>query len=282
MRVIEVPNGIMGYGPLVELVWRNGKRREPRGIPTFDAGPVTVIMRDINYSLPLHVGRNINRKIAAAEAVQLIGGFSAPKLLDYASPNFKQFAEDDGRYWGAYGRRVRDQVSHVVSKLSRDVDSRQAVITLWDPFMDNQPNKRDYPCTVMMHFAIIDAVLEMTVTMRSQDVWWGTPYDWFQFTQLQHTVARLLNVHPGTYRHITLSTHLYERNMSDVEKLLVPPHEDLWEWQPRGIGKSGDRSHVTMNRAQQLVDHGATPIDGLTESERWYVEQFKDFASFVG
>lgn len=279
MRVLEIENGIMGYGPFVEYVWRNGKRRDPRGIATFDAGPMTVVIKDINWTLPLHIGRNINRKIAAAEAVQLIGGFTDPELLFWASPNFKQFAEDDGRFWGPYGRRIRDQVAHVITKLKRDVDSRQAVITLWDPFFDNQPNKRDYPCTVMMHFAIIDARLEMTVTMRSQDVWWGTPYDWFQFTQLQHTVARLLHVHPGTYRHITLSTHLYERNMPDVEKLLVPPHEDMWEWQPRGIGRQDDTIHVTRTRAQGLISPEIAANMTMTESERWYVEQFKGYAA---
>lgn len=277
MRVIEIENGILGYGPLVKYVWQHGKRREPRGIETFDAGPVTVIMRDINWSLPLHVGRNTSRKIGAAEAVQLIGGFSSPELLDWASPNFKRFAEDDGRYHGAYGRRIQNQLEHVVNKLTKDVDTRQAVITLWDHFQDNQPGKQDYPCTVMMHFAVIDAVLEMTVTMRSQDVWLGTPFDWFQFTQLQHTVARLLNVHPGAYRHITLSTHLYGRNMHDVEKLVNPPHEDMWEWQPRGIGVSGQTTKMMMNRARQLIVPHADVQ--WSESERWYREQF---ATFLG
>lgn len=274
MHVLDIENGITGYRQLVKFVRDRGERRNPRGIPTRDVGPVAVVMHDINWSLPLHIGRKVNKKIGAAEAVQLIGAFSDPALLDYASPNFKQFAEPDGRYWGAYGRRIKDQLSHVVHKLRLDVDTRQAIITLWDPFMDNQAGKKDYPCTVMLHFALIDARLEMVVTMRSQDVWWGTPYDWFQFTQLQHTVAQLLSVQTGLYRHITLSTHLYERNVSEVDQLLDPPPMAEWEWQPRGIGYPHDSVQRMQYRAQRLVTQN---IDQMTKSELWYREQFKTY-----
>jgi len=275
VKVIEIENGITGYGDVVDYVMTHGKRRDPRGIETVDAGPVTVVMRDIRYALPLHIGRNINRKIAAAEAVQLIGGFSDPDLLFYASANFKQFAEPNGQFHGAYGRRIGNQLTHVVNKLTRDIDTRQAVITLWDPWLDNLPDKRDYPCTVMMHFAIIDAVLEMTVTMRSQDVWLGAPFDWGQFTQLQWTVARLLDIQPGTYRHITLSTHLYASNFTDVERLTTPINRSDWEFQPQGIGRHGDSVAVVRSRAQLLV--AKNELSDLTESERWYREQFKAY-----
>lgn len=274
MRVIEIENGISGYKSLVDLVLHHGKKRNPRGIATFDAGPVTVIMRKTNHSLPLHTGRNVNRKIGAAEAVQLIGGFSFPNLLFWASPNFKRFVEPDGRFWGAYGNRINGQLDHIITKLKLDVDTRQAVVTLWDPYRDNQSGKKDYPCTVMLHFAIIDAVLEMTVTMRSQDVWLGTPYDWFQFTQLQHTVARMLHVHPGTYRHITLSTHLYESNLKDMAHFGAAVDPNEWEWQPEGIGRPGDSPSVVRGRARALVDNRITDP---TESERWYVDQFAEF-----
>lgn len=274
MKVIKIETGVGGYRDFVHFVRTHGKRRDPRGIPTVDAGPVTVMIKDISYTLPLHVGRNTSRKIAAAEAVQLIGGYSSPALLDWVSPNFKRFAESNGEYHGAYGRRISSQLDHVVTKLKNDVDTRQAVITLWDPWLDNQPNKKDYPCTVMLHFAIIDAVLEMTVTMRSQDVWLGAPFDWFQFTQLQWTVARLLHVQPGEYRHITLSTHLYESNIKDVEKLTFTPPMSEWEWQPQGVGREGDTVARVKNRARNLL----SPIEfEWTESERWYREQFAGF-----
>lgn len=274
MHVIEIETGVSGYRDVVSHVMSAGQARYPRGIKTYDAGPLTVIMHDINYALPLHIGRGINRTIAAAEAVQLIGAFSSPELLAFASPNFAKFAEPDGQFHGAYGTRIGYQLHHVISKLKLDRDSRQAVITLWDSRLDNERGKRDYPCTLALHFAVINDVLEMTTTMRSQDVWLGTPFDWFQFTQMQHTVARLLGVTPGLYRHITLSTHLYAINMEHVENLAQPPAMSTWEKQPQGIGTQESTVFNVMYRALALIK--PTELD-WTPSERWYREQFTPY-----
>lgn len=272
MKVIEIQDGVSGYPLLVDTVLRYGKKRSPRGIETRDLGPVTIVMYDVWDSLPLGINRNVNRRIGAAEAVQLIGGFSAPQLLFDASQNFKQFVEpDSGTFHGAYGMRIRNQFAHAVEKLRHDPDTRQSVITLWDPWLDNIPGKRDYPCTVSLILAIVDDKVELTVLMRSQDVWWGTPFDWFQFTQLQMSAAHALDKEVGTYRHITNSTHLYARNYADVERLTDPPPVKERERQPQGIGRPGDSIREIMNRARDLPYH--TPINA-TASELWYRAQF--------
>jgi thymidylate synthase len=172
-------------------------------------------------------------------------------------------------FYGAYGVRIGSQLNDVVRKLSHDRDTRQAVITLWSPELDNRPGHRDYPCTVMLHAAIIDDKLELTTTMRSQDIWLGTPFDVFQFTQLQQTVARACNVTPGTYRHITLSTHLYETNLPDVDRLTRDVKD---EWQPAGIGRPGDSVGVVQVRALGLASP-SLPFNDPTDSEMWYCAQ---------
>ena len=58
--------------------------------------------------------------------------------------------------------------------------------------------------------------------MRSNDVWWGLPYDVFQFTQLQLTLARLLDVAPGEYTHMVGSLHAYERDADGIDALVMP------------------------------------------------------------
>lgn len=274
MHVLNIDSGVSGYCDVVSYVKRTGHVRYPRGLMTLDAGPLTIVMHDINYALPLHVGRNVNRAIAVAEAVQLIGGFSSPRLLTAISQNFQQFIEPNGYFHGAYGTRIGNQLSEIVRKLQHDRDSRQAVIALWDSRLDNEHGKRDYPCTLTLHFAIVKDTLEMTTTMRSQDVWLGAPFDWFQFTQMQHTVARLLCVTPGLYRHITLSTHLYSANMEQVENLTQPPAMSTWEKQPQGIGTFTHDVHDVMHRAQSLT---STQELDWTPSERWYRAQLTPY-----
>lgn len=285
MTTLEAVDGTSGYLQLVEHVVRHGRRRDARGMKTYDAGTVTLRLEHIDHSLPLGVGRNLNRMIGAAEALQLIGGFSEPALLFAASGNFRRYVEDDGRFWGAYGERIGDQLAAVLGKIESDRDTRQAVVTLWNPALDNVLGRRDYPCTVALNFTLTpDDRLEMRTLMRSQDVWLGTPYDVMQFTQLQWTVARLLgaglyrsqsSIVPGAYEHTTWSTHIYEQHMEATQKLHDPPPLADREWQPCGV--SGWTLFDVRRNALGIVHTGLTSIDTPTPSDVWYTDVLGDW-----
>lgn len=284
MRVLDVMNGVAGYPALLAYVLRNGVRRHPRGLETLDAGPTTVTMHDVSHALPLGTGRNLSREVAAAEALQLIGGFSAPELLP---PAFDAYREPDGSFWGAYGDRIGDQAEQQLEKLRHDPDSRQSVITLWNPTSDNQPNKRDYPCTVALTLWLDDGRLCLLTTMRSQDVWLGAPYDWWQFTQLQQTLARLLGVSTGAYRHTSASTHLYTRDVEAARALVdrwyaVPSLADQPRvTQPAGLGVDATTTFAELRRrCQNLREYAQgwqTLPDDTTESEMWYADNLECF-----
>jgi hypothetical protein len=262
---------------------------------TYDAGQVTVVLEDPTYGLALGVGRSLSPRVAAAEAIQLIGGFHNPELMVWASPAFKKYM-DGYNFHGAYGDRIGTQVELAVAKLEDDLDTRQAVITLWDPEKDNEGGLHDYPCTVALGFSRRDhvglpahGVLDMHVTMRSNDVWLGFPYDVFQFTQLQLTVARMLDLPVGEYTHTAWSMHLYER---DRDMAIALPIETIEVYQPqgigtvRGLGTTGAR--LIRRRAADLV-YGrhdklgqARPMTDLTESEEWYRANLAAYTTHVG
>lgn len=219
------------------------------------------------------MGRLLNRNVAAAEAIQLIGGFSDPGMLKRVAPGFERYAEPDGSFHGAYGARIKYQVMNAITKLQRDPSTRQAVITLWDPWLDNLTDKRDYPCTVMIQFeadsSSDESTLHMNVVMRSNDVWLGLPYDMFQFTQLQLSVANSLRWNPGRYRHTALSMHIYERDVEAAEKIVHNEPTDFTV-QPSGIGHVGDSFQTIMKRARILTH---TLTDNATKSEVWYLDR---------
>lgn len=269
MTEIYIPNGQRGYHEVLRHVVRTGVPRQPRGLKTLDAGQVTMILESPHNALPLGTGRGLSRRIAAAEAIQLIGGFSQPKLLP---PSFDRFKEDDGTFWGAYGTRIGNQLEHVVQKLKTDRDTRQAVITLWSPQADNVvPPKRDHPCTVALGFDLSSDKLVLRVTMRSSDVWLGIPHDWFQFTQLQLTVANVLQVEPGPYWHTSWSLHIYEENVTSVDDVTEP---SAVRFQPSGIGSNNTSDIVTVQHRARGIAHGYYPAI-CTESERWYLDALK-------
>lgn len=270
--LIHAATGRMSYLQVLGHVLDMGRPRSPKGVQTLDLGLTTVVLQSPYNALPLGLGRDISRRIAAAEAVQLIGGFSDPKLMIAASPNFKRYQEDDGTFWGAYGRRIGGQVIDIIRKLTDDPSTRQAVVQLWDKHFDNELYKRDYPCTLVLGFSINEErsnSLEMDVIMRSNDAWLGYPYDIFQFTQLQLTVARALKIEPGEYRHTTMSMHLYETNIEAARRLVAQDLYTHTEEQPSGIGVLGESFHMSMLRAKSLTQP-SSPKESFSDSEQWY------------
>ena len=287
METVTLTTGYHDYWTLPGLIYENGLRRSPRGKPTYDLGPTTLLIISPDTALPLNCGRGLNPRVAAVEALQLIGGFQDSNLMVWASPEFEVFREDDGTFWGGYGERIGTQLHDVIRKLNEDPDTRQAVITLWDPSRDNQRGKRDYPCTVTLGFklltpetsAISRRTLELNVLMRSNDVWLGTPYDIFQFTQLQLTVAHLLGAQVGVYRHTTWSLHLYAEHVPLLKNLHRPEGQSF---QPGGLAQPGDDLRDVQDRIKQIIYTEWPTMPDLGDSCRWYRDRVTPYSGVKG
>jgi thymidylate synthase len=267
-KVIEIENGVNGYVDLVQHVLRYGEEVAPRGMKTREIEDATIFIDDVYNTLPLKVGRNPVPGIGAVEACQLLSGTSFPETVIAVGPQFKNYAEDNGMFHGSYGTRTRGQYAHVVQKLTNDTDSRQAVVTIWSPDLDNKPGKRDYPCTVLHQFRIRNNRLNMSVYMRSNDVWLGAAYDFFQFTRLQIAMASVLGIEPGKYAHHVGSLHIYEQHygaaeqLTKTDELVDIPVITSSTW--AGVEASALLSLLAAN--------GKTGDIVLTSAEAWYAD----------
>lgn len=281
--VVRGETGRTTYRDVLRAIIAQGTLTKTRKMMTLDVGPMMIILNSPQDALPLGIGRNLSRKIAAVEAIQLIGGFcdddkgglierNAPQLLKYAD------VTPDGSYrlWGGYGRRIGSQLIDALGKIRLDQNTRQAVIQLWDPTSDNTAYKSDYPCTLSLQIRVHMGRLCMMTTMRSNDAWMGLPYDLFQFTQLQLSIATILNMVPGPYTHFVGSMHLYQHNVADTLKLIESTAEpDQIEPQPNfGIGMPKMTTHGLIERAGAVAYARQLNVsaDYFTESERWYVD----------
>ncbi len=230
---VVAPTGSEAYVKLMSKVLVDGDMISPRGQQTFELTDVTVKIDDLTEAHVFYTARKVNRRIAATEYMHLLGGVSSLEQLDLASNGrFSQFA-NNGRLLGAYGPRIRHQLPRVVDLLFRDPDTRQAVLTIWQG-QEHHVSSRDVPCTLAIQFMIRGGRLNMRVSMRSNDVVLGIPYDWFMFSRLGLSVASALGVEPGSYTHTVGSMHLYDRDIStatDIEEggvvskpgMMVPP-----------------------------------------------------------
>lgn len=269
--IINIPDGVNGYVDLVKHVLEHGKETAPRGMKTREIEDAIIRIDDVYNTLPLNVNRGTVPGIGAVEACQLVSGTSFPDLVIAVGPQFANYAEDNGVFHGAYGPRTNGQYDVVIDRLKADPDSRQAVVTIWNPQYDLQPQKRDYPCTVLHQFRIRDNKLNMSVYMRSNDVWLGAAYDFFQFTRVQIAMASVLGIEPGKYAHHVGSLHIYEEHYASADKLA---YTDKKVEIPVFTGRTWNEVKSSAFLPMQSVVN-ENMYDRLTDSEKWYADAMK-------
>lgn len=172
------------------------------------------------------VSRSAKRSKIVSFVGELSWYLSGSDLEDHIAkyvPKYRDYAVD-GRLLGAYGPRLfrgsgGGQIHRVIAQLGAKVDTRQAVVQLFDA-QDVLNNLQDVPCTCTLQFLLRGGRLSLVVVMRSNDAYLGLPHDLFAFTMIQELVARSLGVELGTYSHFVGSLHLYNKDRSDAEQYL--------------------------------------------------------------
>lgn len=169
--------------------------------------------------------RDANPFFHLMESLWMLAGQADAEWISQFSGQIAQYAEDDGYFHGAYGRRWRDhfpdlrikepmdQLSHVARLLREDPNSRRAVLTMWDPTYDLDTDKKDLPCNTQVYFKLRDGRLNMLVTCRSNDIILGCyGANAVHFSVLQEYMAAKLGCGIGVYTHISDSWHYYLSN----------------------------------------------------------------------
>ena len=127
---------------------------------------------------------------------------------------WKRMANEDGNVNSNYGyqwERNR-QLDNAVETLSENPDSRQACISIYDG-KEKSEYANDTPCTYAIQFTIVNNRLDMCVTMRSNDLWYGFCNDQYQFSKLQEMVSNRLEIETGVYYHFAHNMHLYNNKI---------------------------------------------------------------------
>ena len=123
---------------------------------------------------------------------------------------WKRMADELGHVNSNYGWQWKrnNQIDHVISLLKVDPETRQAAISIYDA-KEHPAYGTDTPCTYAIQFTIVNNRLDMCVTMRSNDLWYGFCNDQYQFSKLQEMISKKLNIETGVYYHFAHNMHLY-------------------------------------------------------------------------
>ena len=100
------------------------------------------------------------------------------------------------------------QIDYVVAKLRHNPNTRHAAISIYD-CKEFENYRKDTPCTYAVQFTILNNKLNMSVYMRSNDIWYGFCNDQYQFSSLQKMIAERLSMDIGWYYHHAHNMHLY-------------------------------------------------------------------------
>jgi len=123
---------------------------------------------------------------------------------------WKRMEDNSGNVNSNYGWQWErtSQLDIVIQMLKDNPKTRQAAISIYDA-KEISDYTNDTPCTYAVQFTIIHGRLDMCVTMRSNDLWYGFCNDQYCFSKLQKMVSNELNIEPGVYYHFAHNMHLY-------------------------------------------------------------------------
>jgi thymidylate synthase len=128
-----------------------------------------------------------------------------------------------------YHDRFYRYIPFVISELSRNRDSRRAVISIRDNETDSR--NKDAACMQSIQFFIRDSKLDAMVLFRSNDLPEAFFFNAFGLIRLQERLAKELKVGVGTYTHRSNSMHCYEKDFNllknYVKAINEKPVEDL-------------------------------------------------------
>lgn len=251
---------VVTFGEIVDS--RNGSSRELVG--------ASYTLETTDYTFLTDPTRNLSPAYAGAETLWYLSGSNRADMLMAYAPQYIHYLTPEGIAHGAYGYRWAqyNQIEKIIAELRLHPVSRRAVMTCWriDDDLGNYDSK-DLPCTLSLQFILRNKKLHLVVTMRSNDMWLGMPYDIFAFTALQRLIAEKLAVDTGTYTHNVGSLHFYKK---DEEKLLAAISS-----QPVASAKTVFRSgngYGMVSRALELEEQARTKKFDENNTQRNFIE----------
>tara|TARA_R100000781_G_scaffold33111_1_gene24063 strand:+ start:9 stop:671 length:663 start_codon:yes stop_codon:yes gene_type:complete len=170
-----------------------------------------------------YLKRNWKQEYAEAEWQWYLSGdrniYKLEDIYGKVPEIWRHMADEDGNVNSNYGWQWQrnDQLTKVVSMLKSNPRTRQAAISIYDA-KEWQAYSKDTPCTYAIQFTIIGQKLNMCVTMRSNDLWYGFCNDQYCFSRLQLMVADRLELLVGNYYHFAHNLHLYNNIIEKINE----------------------------------------------------------------
>lgn len=242
MHVISVRNVNHSLVSGIKLLKEVGEPITVRGLATLEApGPVATVYSHPNERVLFDPIRDANPFFHLMESLWILAGRDDVGWLSMFNSRIREFSDDGVKFHAPYGHRLRkhfgvDQLTEAIKLLSKDRNSRQAVLAMWAPSADLNKYSKDIPCNTNVYLKIREGKLNITVCCRSNDLIWGqSGANAVQFSVLQEYLAAGVGVEIGQYTHISDSYHVYNeredwKRLSKQVKAPIDLYSDGSAW----------------------------------------------------
>lgn len=221
MRAFSGPTIANVYGQLIEYL---KSKYAGRTQTTYECNDCVLTIKQPSLnSIRFPYRRKLSLNYAKAELEWYWSGNNSCKAIGEHASMWLRLSDDGKTSNSAYGYILEkkygfDQIQQIVELLKRDPESRRAVLNISDPTID-RINTKDMQCTIAIQFLLRNNKLNISVYMRSNDVYFGLPYDYVYFISLQDYIARQLHCEIGTYTHHAGSMHMYKKDLEKFDNL---------------------------------------------------------------
>lgn len=259
-------------------------------------------------------GRNVNIFFLLAEAMWIAMGRKDVAFLTMFNERMANFSDNGSSFHAPYGFRLRrwgirtedkftsdglsaskgyDQVIDAIRMLSENPETRQVVMSIWNPSFDLGYDSKDIPCNDLVMLKVRDGKLITTIQNRSNDLHWGLTTNIFQFSFLTELMSASLGIELGTQTHNSQSLHIYNWNKTAgiMDKLYEDGSndEDLYtgvEAEERKIDFKFSHD-VAVNRFREIEYHLQIIISNIEKvakggkEEAEEIEILKGFSEYL-
>ncbi len=191
---------------------------------------------DLREGFPLLTSKKIHWKSVAYELLWFLRGETNIKWLNERGVTiWDEWADENGELGPVYGKQWRrweapaamegmtrylirdiDQLTNSLNLLRKNPNSRQNVVTAWNPGEIEQ--MRLPPCHMFFQWQVMQGRLNCAMYQRSCDSFLGVPFNIASYSLLTHIMAHMAGLEVGEFVWIGGDVHIYRNHFDQVNE----------------------------------------------------------------
>lgn len=223
------------YLDMVEKILTEGYYDQNRtGVATYKL-PHQIMQLDLEKEFPILTTKFVAFKTAVKELLWIFQKQSN-KIDDLHKENvhiWDEWEMPDGTIGTSYGWIVKkfNQIDTLIEQIKTNPQNRRMIINLWQiPYLDTGAL---YPCVFNSCWDVTNGKLNCMLTIRSNDLPLGNPFNVVQYAVLVHLLAQVTKYKPGLLTVCISNAHIYENQIEGIKEQIsrrekALPTPKLW------------------------------------------------------